>query len=125
MNNDVDSGGASTAVVEETLPKLADMSEQDRSAYLKDGTLPKTEQKPTSDDGAKPVESGAASDAANKDQGQDKDEEPKRESRAERRIRKLNDEIKQLRAEKAKAETKPPIESRPVADAAKPAAGSR
>src|SRR5579864_7466844 len=113
MNDDVTAGGASTAVVEEELVSLKDITESERKDYLEKDILPKrTKTEPTSDGGkTKPAESGAAPDAATKDKEEpktDDTEPPKRESRAERRIRKLTDEIKQLRAELAtKAETKP------------------
>lgn len=131
MNDDVQAGGASTAAVIEPVEVLnfKEMTETERSTFLKDGTIPtrkpKTEEKPQetpSDDGKeKPVESGAASDAAGKEKETSKEteDEPKRESRAERRIRKLTDEVKQLRAElAAKSETKHPA---PSTATAKPA----
>jgi hypothetical protein len=121
METDVKDGAASsTAVAEpEEILDLKSMSEAQRVEFLEKGTIPtrqpKTEETKSDDGKEKPVESGAASDAAGKDTKdlETKDDEPKpRESRAERRIRKLNDELKQLRAElAAKPETKPPVTS--------------
>lgn len=130
MNDDVQAGGASTAEAPQEIVSMKDMSETELSAYLKDGTVPtrgksaegssKEEKKETKSDAAgdKPAdESGAASDAAGKDtkdqepKGDKKDQEPpKRESRAERRIRKLAEENKALRAqlEANPGEPKPP-----------------
>ncbi len=84
---------ATSAVTEESRLSIETMSHEERTAFLESGTLP-GEEKPLSDGDAKAIaESGAASDAAKDTQ------EPKRETRAERRIRQLHAENKKLAAE--------------------------
>lgn len=111
------SGAASSATIEE-VTNFKEMTQAQIDAYLTDGTVPQreTKEKPSDDGKPKPVESGAAPDAATKKEIQEPtktdDDEPKRESRAERRIRKLTDERNQLRAELAKkSETQSPVSS--------------
>jgi len=116
MSDDVKDGGTSTATEEVSIP-IQEMTPTERTAFLKDGTLPqraKQQVETTSDgEGKTSAETAAASDAAKKDNQESNTEEPpKRESRAERRIRKLTDENKQLRAQlEARPESKPPAES--------------
>lgn len=81
----------------EALPRLQDMTEEARSAYL---SGKEEEQKETSE-GGEPAKSGAASDAAEKAQEPAEEEKPGH-SRFQRRIDKLTAQNKDLEAKLAK-----------------------
>lgn len=91
--------GPSPATVDVEIPNPETMSPQDRAKWMETGEFtPPSKEKPSgaADPGKEePAESGAAPDAAAKD----KQAETKPESRAERRIRRLNEDNKRLAAE--------------------------
>lgn len=114
MKTEIDVQAAASAVPEEPRLSLETMSEQDRTNFLTDDLLP-GETKPKSDDAQKAVETGAASDAAKHDQESADEEPPPRETRAQRRIRQLNDKVKTLEAQIAQRGTERPSELKAAA----------
>jgi hypothetical protein len=86
-----------TAQAEVELPRLQDMTEAERQAFLKDDTLPEAKETPSDDTAKAEVKTGAESEPATKEESTE--EEPRAgKSRYQRRIDRLTAQVKELEA---------------------------
>lgn len=100
-----------SAVVDEVLPDLATMSEEDRTKFIETGEFP---QKAAEGDGQPDATSGAASAAADNGQEPANDEPTVGKSRFQRRIDKQTARIKDLEAQLSQMSAQPRGAERPA-----------